>query len=83
MTDVTTLNEVADHPHEQAAPDHRTPLQRQEDEDAAAFDALPKARKIARLVSEALAEARTQVEHNAPITQSIIDKLEAIRALVS
>lgn len=83
MTDLTTIQEVADHPHEQSAPDTRTPLQRQEDEEAAAFEALPKAQKVAFLVGQALAECRTQIRHGGPITRPIIDKLEAIRALVS
>lgn len=80
---LTTLNEVADHPHEQGAPDFRTPLQRQEDEESAAFAALPKGQKVAHLVGEALAEVHLQIQHGGPITRSIVDKLEAIRALVS
>lgn len=65
------------------AEDTRTPLQRLEDDARAAFEGLPKAQKIACLVDITLVEARTQIQHNGPITRSIVDKLEAIRALVS
>lgn len=109
------LNEVADHPHDQAAPDYEHPDARKarmlaevmahpsyeavkatkapgyepslaeldEHAKAKAFDSLSKAQKIARFLDDALSEARLQVQHGGPITRSIVDKLEAIRALVS
>jgi hypothetical protein len=64
------------------AEDTRTPLQRQEDEAAEAFAALPRAHKIAQMVDALLVEAQNQVKHNAPVSPSIIAQLEAIRALL-
>ena len=71
--------------HEEQAPalDTRTPLQRQEDEAAEAFAKLPRAVKLARMVDALLVEAKNQVRHNAPVSPSIVQQLEAIRALLS
>jgi hypothetical protein len=62
--------------------DTRTPLQRQEDEAAEAFAALPRAHKLRTMVDALLLEAKSQVKHNAPVSPSIITQLEAIRALL-
>jgi hypothetical protein len=62
--------------------DLRTPLQREEEAQAAAFAALPKAAKVTRLLDDVLAKLRHQVKHNAPVTESILSDIEAVRALV-
>jgi hypothetical protein len=64
------------------AEDTRTPLQRQEDDAAEAFAALPRAHKLRTMVDALLVEANNQVKHNAPVSPSIVQQLEAIRALV-
>ena len=65
------------------AEDTRTPLQQQEQYAAEAFAALPRAQKLARMVDALLVEAKNQVKHNAPVSPSIVQQLEAIRALLT
>ncbi len=65
------------------AADTRTPLQKQEDDAAEALAELPRALILARMVYALLVEARNQVKHNAPVSPSIIQQLEAIRALLT
>jgi hypothetical protein len=68
---------------ETQAVDTRTPLQKQEDDAAEAFAKLPRAVKLARMVDALLVECRNQVKHNAPVSPSIVQQLEAIRALLT
>jgi hypothetical protein len=63
--------------------DTRTPLQRQEDDAAESFAKLPKAQKLGQMVDALIVEAKNQVKHNAPVSPSIVQQLEAIRALLS
>ncbi len=65
------------------AEDTRTPLQRLEDDAAYAFAKQTKAQKLAVMVDALLVEAKNQVKHNAPVSPSIVQQLEAIRALLS
>jgi hypothetical protein len=67
---------------ETQAEDTRTPLQHQEDDAAEAFAKLPRAVKLARMLDGLLVEAKNQVKHNAPVSPSIVQQLEAIRALL-
>jgi hypothetical protein len=78
VTDMTDETQV----HDQA-PDTRTPLQKQEDDAAEAFSDLHDSQKIAAMLDALLVEARNQVKHNAPVSPSIVQQLEAIRALLS
>lgn len=62
--------------------DLRSDLQKKEEAEAEAFAALPKAAKVAKLLDEVIDRLKHQVRHNAPISQGLINELEAIRALV-
>ena len=70
-------------PEGPVGPDLRSELQKQDEAAAAAFAALPKADKVRTLIGEALAEIDLQAKHNAPMTDSVRLKLEAVLALVS
>jgi hypothetical protein len=63
--------------------DLRSALQKQEEEEAAAFAKLPKAAKIAKMLDDLHERAAHQVKHNAPLPPSFLQELQAIRALLN
>ena len=82
------LAEIRAHKHYEAVKaknPYREPsdLELREHAEAEAFAKQPKAVKIAALLDALLVEAKNQVKHNAPVSQSIIQQLEAIRALLT
>jgi hypothetical protein len=82
------LAELKAHPSYEAvmaANPHREPSQAELDEhaEAAAFGKLPRAAKIAHMVDALLVEAKNQVKHNAPVSPSIVQQLEAIAKLLT
>lgn len=60
-----------------------TPIEQREHDEAEAFAKLSKAQKIAGMVDDILVVARNQVKHGGPIPPSMVQQLEAIRALLS
>lgn len=64
------------------AEDLRSELQKQEEADAAAYDRMSKAEKVAYKLDRLLEALKHQVEHNAPVSPSHIASLEDIRRLI-
>ena len=82
------LAEIRAHKHYEAVKaknPYREPseLELREHAEAEAFAKQPRAIKLAAMVDALLLEARNQVKHNAPVSPSIVQQLEAIRALLS
>jgi hypothetical protein len=64
---------------EAEAEDTRSELQKAEEAEAKAFDALPASAKAAKLLDNLLERLRHQVKHNAPVGPALVQELEAIR----
>jgi hypothetical protein len=62
--------------------DPRSELQKQEEADAAAYEAMPKADKVAHRLDTLLKHLHHQVKHNAPIGPALVKEIEDIRALI-
>src|SRR5260370_17531592 len=82
------LAEIRAHKHYEAVRaknPYREPsdLELREHAEAEAFAKQPKAIKISALLDALLIEAKNQVKHNAPVSPSIVQQLEAIRPLLS
>lgn len=66
--------------HDKPEEDLRSDLQKQEEAEAVAFAALPKAQRIAHRLDAVIKALRHQVKHNAPAAPGHIAELESIRA---
>jgi hypothetical protein len=67
-----------------AANPHREPsvLELAEHAEGQVFAKLPRARKVAEMLDQALETMRHQVAHNGPVTPDLISQIEAIRTEV-
>src|SRR5258708_31209073 len=82
------LAEIRAHKHYEAVKaknPYREPsdLELREHAEADAFAKLPRAVRLAQMVDALLIDAANQVKRNPPVSQSILQQLDAIRALLS
>jgi hypothetical protein len=62
--------------------DMRSELQKHEEAETEAYNALPKASKVTQRLDSLLESLHHQVKHNAPIGPALVKEIEDIRALI-
>lgn len=63
--------------------DTRSDLQKQEEADAAAFAALPKAEQVMSRLRGLVDQVNHQIRHNAPASPGIVAELQAIHDFIA